>query len=707
VDAGAGVTVYRGSAYPPEYYGNAFIGDAQNNLVHRQVLVPDGPTFRVVRGPREQATEFVRSSDNWFRPVNFVNAPDGTLYVLDMSREVIEAIHIPLDVVKHLDLKRGRNQGRIYRIAPPGFRYQAPPRLSQATTAELVAALARPDAWYRDTAHRLIFERQDPAAIEPLRRLLNPREGHLPAARAGALWSLEGLKALRDEDLVISLADAVPEVRAQAVQLAAGRLGRSPRLLEAVLALADDPDSRVRFRAAFALGETRDPRAEARLARIVLRDVGNRWIRAAVLSSCAATADRLWIDLWRDTNPPASSGESAAVAGLLRQLAEVVGARNRPDEVGRVLDALAARGGPRDDLVLVLARAARRSGGPLAIGADPAQPGPALVARLAQRARERALDERAAEPARQSAIAVLSALEPDASRSVLLELIEPRQSQAVQVAAVQALAQGRSTNLAEILLPRLRALEPAVRATAVQALLSRAAWTTALLRALQGGAATGLSPAVIDPAQRAPLLKHRDPEIAQRAQALFGQAAGSRASVLADYLPAARNPGDAGRGAKVVARECQSCHKVGDRGFALGPDLTGSPSTDPAALLAHILDPNASVQPDQVQYVVVDQDGRTYAGLLAAETATSLTLRRGDGAADTILRAQVAAMTSTGLSLMPEGFEKTISKPEMADLIAFLRAAHRGGSEGSDEVDATAGTRPLDIGTLPGLIEPD
>ena len=108
VDAGAGVTVYRGGAYPVEFYGNAFVGDAQNNLIHRRILLPDGPAFKAIRGPREQSTEFVRSSDNWFRPVNFVNAPDGTLYALDMSRAVIEAIHIPLDVVKHLDLKRGR-----------------------------------------------------------------------------------------------------------------------------------------------------------------------------------------------------------------------------------------------------------------------------------------------------------------------------------------------------------------------------------------------------------------------------------------------------------------------------------------------------------------------------------------------------------------------------------------------------------------------
>jgi len=297
VDAGAGATIYRGSAYLAEFYGNVFVGDAQNNLVHRRVLIPDGPTFRAVRGPREQATEFVRSSDTWFRPVNFVNAPDGTLHVLDMSRAVIEAIHIPLDVVHHLDLRRGRNQGRIYRIAPPGFHFTPSPHLSQVRTVDLVAALLRPDAWYRDTAHRLIYERQDTAAIGPLRELLSPAGAPLPQSRVNALWSLEGLKVLRDEDLVMVLSDHVPQVRAQAVQLAAQRVGQSPSLIEKVLILADDPDSRVRFQVAFALGESNDPRAATALSRIVIRDAANRWIRTAVLSSCARMADRLLVNL--------------------------------------------------------------------------------------------------------------------------------------------------------------------------------------------------------------------------------------------------------------------------------------------------------------------------------------------------------------------------------------------------------------------------
>lgn len=218
---------------------------------------------------------------------------------------------------------------------------------------------------------------------------------------------------------------------------------------------------------------------------------------------------------------------------------------------------------------------------------------------------------------------------------------------------------------------------------------------------------SGIIPSLIDPANRGPLLKHTDAEIARLAKSLFTQTTPSpRAQVIREYASALQQAGDAARGARVFERECMACHRIADRGIALGPDLTGSPTRDMAALLTNILDPNASVPPNSVQYLVIDQDGRTYTGMMASETATSVTLRRGGGSEDTILRARIAEMTSTGLSLMPEGLEKTISMPEMADLVAYLRASHRGGD--SDGAGASTGVvRTLDIGTLPGLIEPD
>jgi putative membrane-bound dehydrogenase-like protein len=168
VTSSSGVTVYRGSAYPPEFYSNIFTAECAGNLFYRQSLTPAGVTF-VARRPDEKQ-EIVASTDTWFRPVNFCNAPDGTLHVCDMYREVIEhPWSIPDDIHAVLDLESGRDRGRIYRLSPPGFKAPKPPHLSKATAAELAALLEHPNSWQRETAQRLIYERQVPAAIEPLR----------------------------------------------------------------------------------------------------------------------------------------------------------------------------------------------------------------------------------------------------------------------------------------------------------------------------------------------------------------------------------------------------------------------------------------------------------------------------------------------------------------------------------------------------------
>ena len=122
----------------------------------------------------------------------------------------------------------------------------------------------------------------------------------------------------------------------------------------------------------------------------------------------------------------------------------------------------------------------RRSGGQLQIDHDPARPGAALVARLVKRARARAQDEKTPESALLGAIEMLSAIDPDGSRGVLLERLAPREPRAVQIAVVRALAEARNAEAAEILLPRLRAFEPAVRAAAIRAVLGRADGAKAL-----------------------------------------------------------------------------------------------------------------------------------------------------------------------------------------------------------------------------------
>ena len=195
------------------------------------------------------------------------------------------------------------------------------------------------------------------------------------------------------------------------------------------------------------------------------------------------------------------------------------------------------------------------------------------------------------------------------------------------------------------------------------------------------------------------LLKHRSRAIRQLAEQLLASAAANpRKQVVAAYESALELAGDQDRGAQVFQRECLACHRMGEEGHAIGPNLAASPSRDPAALLVHILDPNQYVLPDYIQYALLDRNGRTFTGMIAAQTATSVTLKREKDATETLLRQNIEEMVSTDKSLMPDGFEQKINVQQMADLLAYLQAAHSG--QAADEP-------PLDIGTIPGLVEPN
>ncbi len=688
IDASAGPVVYRGGAYPPEMYGQIFVGDAQNNLIHRRRLVPDGVTFK---GERiDDQTEFARSTDNWFRPVNMFNAPDGTLYVLDLSREILESIHIPADVVRHLDLTRGRDQGRIYRLAPNGFQYPGVASLGAASTTELVAALESPHGWWRDTAHRLLFERQDPAAAEPLRQIA--KDSPHAASRVAALWSLQGLAALRAEDVLVGLADAVPQVREHAIRLSEPLLD-DERVLTAVIGNSTHDNQRVRFQAAFSLGATGDPRAAAALVELACRDAADTWMRQAILSSAGESSGTiLQALLHRD------AAKLGAASEMLDELAAVVGSRHDPHEIGVVLSTLAAESNlgasSRSRTLLAnVAVASLNSGVRLSEATFANAPGAArkFIAGQLETAAALAVDEYADEAGRLNAIQLLATGNAARARPILLHCLHPSHPTSVQLAALDALSRDDASEVANELLVRQATLVPEVRAALIRALLSREAWTLRLLEEIQSGL---LPVGEIDPADRLSLTSGASESVRQVAANLFSAPAG-REEVLATYESCVAAKGDAARGREHFRKHCVSCHKLQGEGHEVGPDLTSSTYRDPSAMLTHILDPNRYVLPRYAQYTVVDISGRIFTGLIASQTATSVTIRRDQGIEHTILRSQIDELSAQGKSLMPDGLETRIATAEMTDLLAFLLSAQ-----------ATAKSPPLEIGTEPGLIEP-
>lgn len=189
-----------------------FICEPANNLVHREVLNYDGGTITCRRHPGDVESEFIASEDNWFRPSMARTGPDGALYVVDMYRLVLEHPEwIPAEIARGLDLRGGEDKGRIYRISKSGASTRPP----QGVTAmqDPVAAMASANGWMRDTAQRLLIERQDKSAVAALKLLL----GATPAVRVQAAFTLMQLGGLTADEVFALIKPLVPQVRAGAL----------------------------------------------------------------------------------------------------------------------------------------------------------------------------------------------------------------------------------------------------------------------------------------------------------------------------------------------------------------------------------------------------------------------------------------------------------------------------------------------------------
>ncbi|HZJ16616.1 MAG TPA: PVC-type heme-binding CxxCH protein, partial [Chthoniobacteraceae bacterium] len=273
-------TPYRDELFGPEFATSVFISEPVHNVVHREVLEPDGATFTSKRAADEQDREFLASTDPWFRPTMLKTGPDGALYVADMYRFVLEHPEwIAPETQARLDLRAGSDKGRIYRVFPTATRPRPIPNLAKLDNAALAAALDSPNGWQRDTVQRLLFERQARDAAPVLRKLIASASG--AKLRLQALATLDVLGLINTEVVRAAIRDSHPAVRAYALRVSESL----PAFEPAALACQDDPDFTVRRQLAFTLGTWRDERAQAALAHLVERDGEHEQMRVAILSS--------------------------------------------------------------------------------------------------------------------------------------------------------------------------------------------------------------------------------------------------------------------------------------------------------------------------------------------------------------------------------------------------------------------------------------
>ncbi|MCG6157732.1 PVC-type heme-binding CxxCH protein [Rubinisphaera margarita] len=677
VTSSSGVTVYRGAAYPPEYSRNAFVGEVAGNLAIRYVLQPSGVTYEGHR-PYEHA-DFLASTDNWFRPVNFANAPDGTLHVLDMYRQTIEhPWSLPDDLQERLDLTEGRDRGRIYRLIPPkyaeGFTAPPQPRLSEATIEELVNELSNPNGWWRDTAHRLIYERQDPVAIPLLRTVLKTSPNSL--ARLHAFWSLSGLNALESDDVLILLGDEDHRLTTQAVLQAEPYLKSDPKIRETVLQLASAAEKPLRFQVALSLGESPGEDVTQTLIGMLRKDGDDPWMRAAILSSLGGEEQRLLTDLLAD----APFALSPIGQQLVPDLAYTVSQNTEPKDLLAIINRLdspdfAGDDGTklRDALLISSGRGLKRQRLTLNELAELTEhPGSSVVTEYIETTLAAIADETDEPEVRASLIPRLESFDSTTVYSALEPLISSREPAILQASAITTLSTFPEDRVADLLLARYPSLSPLQQQLVVERLLTRTSWLKKLFDAIEANkVAASYVPAVRQDIYR----RSSNQEIREQAARLFQpQSDTERGKIVEHYLSSLPDQVDIERGREVYRKHCSNCHRSEKEGYEVGPHLSTVRNRSGSELVVSILDPNREISPNYLSYVVVTDDGLLHTGVIVSESATSLTLRGADKKEIILPRDRIEELQNTGQSLMPVSLEKALSPQAMADLIAFLKS---------------------------------
>ena len=696
-----GLSVYTGGIFPDGFQNNTFNCEPVHNLVRRSIIEPTTASFAAK--PAYDGREFLASKDSWFRPVFTTTGPDGTLYIVDYYRFTVEHPEfVPPELSKEIEFNSKHQLGRIYRVLHESSKPWPQPNLLQASTAELVDNLRHPNQWWRMESQRLLMDRGDSAAVEPLMSLA--RKTDSAVTRIHALWSLDGLKALDNQLVLAALSDPEPALRRHAIRIVENRLPDAA-LQKELLRLVDDPDPHVRFQLALTVALRQDDfpgdQSFRILQQIALGNIEDPWFRIAVLTSAAKNAGRWFRTLLQ--SPGFVDNASEGRRDFLRRTAAIVGARHRDEEMTDILARIRNERGAKsawwrkvgleglgDGLSQGSGGGARLAKGQPILVSLLLESGPdigeaalqvawrvelddsAALRRLIGQKTGLARDDQADMAERKYAVGVLGLDPTGTTVGILTALLAPQRPEEVCHAAARALARLPRDDVAGVFAENWRTFSGPIREIALGWFFADRARLPVLLDAVEAGK---IQPWSLGPARSRQLQRYPDEEIKQRALALIEQAQGEeRQAVYERYLPALRLTGDPEHGRRIFRDACSDCHKIGDYGHDVGPDLMSVTARYKEVLLADILMPNRAVETGYEEYLVETVDGQSLSGIIAKQTSTTLTIRRAKGKEDTVLRKNVKSIYSLSVSPMPEDLEQNVDVQGMADLIAYVKS---------------------------------
>ncbi len=663
-----GPSIFRGTALPESYRGNYFVCEPVQNVVQRRVLRPSGSTFTAEYAHTNQ--EFLASTDRWFHGVFTATGPDGAFYIVDFYRDLVEHPHwVAPEIRDKIDWRKGEEHGRIWRVRSGRARLAKVESFSTIPNNALVEALENANGWARNTAQRLLVERNATNEVRSLETMA--ARGPTAAARVHALRTLEGLGVCNSNLLGEAMQDAHPRVREQAVAISeplfpSGQWRGPTDVFEVwhrnLLACCDDPDARVRLQAAW-LWSARgvdDGRISA-LARVVQNQEFDVWQSLPML----AASKHPWA-LLEKIAPLLEEGTDEQLRLLAKVCALVVEREgNQTDKVAAWL--AGSRSPNRFGLAAAFLEAlpaGQRQSAPERLG------GVQLLANATSACTNGAVPLRV----RLGALRLLAAAQQVSSQEAVQSLLKRGEPEPLQMAAVKLLMEATDVRAREVL-DQWPALSRSARRQVILSSLKNANSMLALLDFVESGRIPKIE---MDPSARQTLQKHANVTVASRAKLIFDdKLSADRDAAVQKFRAALKLDGDRKHGAGIFERTCSVCHQIQGVGAKVGPDLSGIGQHARETLLVDILDPSRQVLPDFVAYNATTKSGDSYTGFIANESATTVTLRRANEPDVTLKRTELQEFKTSGQSLMPDGLEAGLSEQDMADLIEFLRRPDR------------------------------
>jgi putative membrane-bound dehydrogenase domain len=714
-----GLVWFDSDAYPAEYRGVLYMGNIHGACLNADIAERSGATYQarphsgfppkpgtwdqddygtIAKAGTPDApklADLMTANDAWFMPVSQKVGPDGCIYVLDWY----DRYHCYQDATADPDgVDRGK--GRLYRLNYKGVPRVAPFDLNKKTDDELIGLLGSPNIYMRETAQRLLAERDNPKTAIQLETLAvsdsTPR-----SARMHSIWARAGFSDRDEKWRKWLVSSEFPVVRSWGIRLLteyAQRAGipngllqleqvrlqvmTAPEHLQILIAAQKEGKNALPLMlqvAALSNDLFIDQLTWNGLVPLLLEDP-DHFLHVLLdeqtdLKNLGRLLPRTMTVICSQDN---ISGElvGTTLAAILRR--PDLSARLKAECLSEVRRAVQSETLPLPKLSSVI-QACRTELNSLtgvpselvitlhAFGGD---------SEAVKAIRESLLSLENQDRIRVDAMNVLIALKDPEMLPTIQKLLarnDLKLSREFRASILDGIGRLNDPEVADVLLMNFSSFEADIQPKVVEVLTQRPAWALALLKTIDSGK---IDKSLVNLNQLIRMRTFKDDEL----QSLIGKHYGTvrmqrsnRQGVISqkrDFLYG--TPGDPVAGIAVFKKVCAQCHRIYGDGADVGPDITRNGRNDWNQLLQNVFDPSAVIGPGYQARIVATEDGRVLTGIPVEETPERLVLKIQGGKLESIPRNEIEEDRLSELSMMPEDLEKLMTPQELADLFAFL-----------------------------------